>query len=50
MERVSAALGVLHPWFGNTKLFKKFWKFTLDKMVAVLKYKGFDDTKYHDKY
>lgn len=37
-------------WFGETKWFKKFWKGKLDKMVARLREKGYESTKYNDKY
>ncbi len=36
--------------FGNTKLFKSFWKNRLDKLVNRLNQKGIDNTKYEDKY
>lgn len=41
---------VLVKLFGNTNLFKNLGRFTLDKMVAALNCKGFNDTEYHDKY
>lgn len=36
--------------FGGTQWFKKMWKKRLDKMVKKLNDKGFDNTKYIDKY
>lgn len=36
--------------FGKTKLFHRFWKKSLDKLVKRLNEKGFDNTKYEDKY
>lgn len=36
--------------FGDTKWFKKFWKYPLDKMVGSLKKSGVKDTYYVDKY
>ena len=35
-------------WFGNTKLFQRFWRSFLDRMVAHLQKKGFKNTKYYD--
>ena len=40
----------LVKWFGNTKWFRKFWKYKLDKMVADLNNNGVQDTYYNDKY
>ncbi len=37
-------------WFGKTEWFNKFWKSRLDKIVAKLKEKGYESTKYNDKY
>lgn len=37
-------------WFGDTKWFRRFWKYKLDKMVMNLNEKGVEDTYYHDKY
>ena len=39
----------LVKWFGKTKWFQKMWQGKLDKMVAKLNAKGFDDTPYDDK-
>ena len=39
----------LVKWFGNTKLFRNFWKSHLDKMVTALQERGVEDTLYHDK-
>ena len=35
-------------WFGETKWFNKLWKSVLDKMVAKLKSRGYEDTPYQD--
>ena len=40
----------LVKWFGETKWFRGFWKFTLDKMVANLNKKSMDESYYDDKY
>ena len=40
----------LVKWFGNTNWFKKLWKGKLDKMVAKLQEKGYESTRYNDKY
>lgn len=37
-------------WFGNTEWFKKLWKGKLDKMVSKLQAKGYENTRYNDKY
>ena len=37
-------------WFGETEWFKKLWKGKLDKMVAKLQEKGYENTRYNDKY
>ncbi|MCD8008446.1 MAG: hypothetical protein LUF68_05870 [Clostridiales bacterium] len=36
-------------WFGQTKLFRFFWKSCLDIMVRNLNNKGIDNTEYRDK-
>ncbi len=36
-------------WFGDTNWFKKLWKGKLDRMVAELQAKGFENTPYEDK-
>ena len=36
--------------FGSTKLFHRFWKKLLDKLVRHLNEKGFENTRYEDKY
>lgn len=36
--------------FGNTSWFKKLWKDKLDKMVKYLNDKGYEDSRYIDKY
>lgn len=35
-------------WFGETKWFNRLWKGVLDKKVAKLKSKGYEDTPYQD--
>ena len=35
-------------WFGKTKWFKKMWKGYLDRKVARLQNKGFENTPYQD--
>lgn len=40
----------LVKWFGETKWFRSFWKYKLDKMVTNLNRKGVNDTYYYDKY
>lgn len=35
--------------FGNTKLFKTFWKNILDRKIKKLQLKGYDSTPYNDK-
>ena len=39
----------LVKWFGHTGWFKKMWKGKLDRMVAKLQAKGYEDTRYEDK-
>ena len=39
----------LVKWFGGTRWFKKLWRGALDKIVAKLRSKGFEDTPYDDK-
>jgi hypothetical protein len=36
-------------YFGHTKAFNRFFKKRLDKLVAKLKTKGFEDTPYYDR-
>ncbi len=43
-----AASPTIVRWFGNTTLFKSFFRKRLDKMVIKLNNKGFDDTPYND--
>ena len=38
----------LVKWFGKTRWFKKLWRGKLDRMVASLQEKGFEDTPYDD--
>ncbi len=38
----------LVKWFGKTKLFQRFWRGLLDKMVKKLNEKGIEDTRYYD--
>ena len=38
----------LVKWFGHSKWFKTFWKVRLDRMVAKLRRKGYDDSPYKD--
>ena len=38
----------LVKWFGHRKHFQRFWKGKLDKMVAKLQDKGYDDSPYKD--
>lgn len=40
----------LVKWFGHTSWFKKLWKGKLDKMVSKLQAKGYESTRYNDKY
>ena len=35
-------------WFGNTNLFKSFWRKRLNRMVSKLQAKGFECTPYDD--
>lgn len=37
-------------WFGETEWFKKLWKGKLDKFVRKLNKKGYENTKYNDRY
>lgn len=39
----------LVKWFGSTEWFKKMWRGTLDRMVAMLQSKGVESTPYEDK-
>lgn len=39
----------LVKWFGNKRLFRYFWKNSLDKLVMYLNKKGIDDKAYEDK-
>jgi hypothetical protein len=39
----------LIKWFGHTDFFQNFWRGQLDRMVARLQAKGFEDTPYEDK-
>ena len=36
-------------WFGNSRLFNKFWRSILNKIVSALQNAGFDNTPYNDK-
>ena len=36
-------------WFGKTEWFSNIWRPVLDRMVAVLKEKGYKDTPYDDR-
>ncbi len=36
-------------WFGKTQWFQKLWRGVLDRMVAKLQAKGFEDTPYEDR-
>ena len=36
--------------FGNTRMFRRFWKNILDQIVKKLNNKGVLDTEYVDKY
>lgn len=39
---------VIVKWFGNTHIFKAFWKKCLDKMVKDLQLKGYNSDPYKD--
>lgn len=39
----------LVKWFGETKWFKNLWRGRLDRMVAKLQSKGFEDSPYNDQ-
>ena len=39
----------LVKWFGKTQWFQKLWRGVLDRMVAKLQDKGFENTPYEDK-
>lgn len=36
-------------WFGDTKIFNRFWKKKLNKIVKILNNQGFENTEYNDK-
>lgn len=36
-------------WFGNTEVFKNFWKIWLDKLVTRLQHEGVESSPYWDK-
>lgn len=40
----------LVDWFGETNWFKAMWRRSLDRLVENLRSRGFEDTKYTDKY
>lgn len=40
---------IIVRWFGDTGVFKAFWKKRLDKIIAKLQAEGYQSTPYHDK-
>ena len=40
----------LVKWFGETRWFRRFWRYKLDKIVANLNSKGIENTRYKDKH